>query len=489
MVRIYFDKQIFSHLFKGEKERYVELLNKIRKNTTNLYCYSHAHLLDLKNDTSDIKYKELEFMETIVNDNYLSYHALDKNTSCYLVTPPIAFEDVEEEIKPNFNDLLDFDYDIFTPQQQAQIELAKDTFYNRKFDLDFINEGTPKELKPITEKLFPEKLSSMSMNDWVKNFMGMLNTIQEDKSIYKGLRNLTDSHFNNEKFTVNYDEIDFNEDLKNSSLGKTFIEYVNNSINPTGKNKVSNYDFYVNAYFSLDILGISKEPSKKVKFNNVLYDALHSYYGAYCDCVVSDDQGFCKKTRVLYKLLGIETKIMVADEFIQSFNFIIPKREEDQGTFSDLLLNDLKNAIVLKTYSSLDIDRHTVKFKPSHNYLGYFNRFDRIIEEGKVFLYFYRATKNYSYFTFLREYELVVNNAVEVFGLDQSLKGKFDWESEKELLDRNKWEGRLWDFDDFTFKIEHNNGSNKLSILISFRNLGTGKNNDSSKINGIAEKL
>ena len=71
----------------------------------------------------------------------------------------------------------------------------------------------------------------------------------------------------------------------------------------------------------------------------------------------------------------------------------------------------------------------------------------------------------------------MVNNAVEVFGLDQNLKGKIEWESEKELLDQNKWEGRFWDFDTFTFKIEHNNGSNKLSILISFKHLGTGNNN------------
>lgn len=78
-MRIYFDKQIFSYLFKNEKPEYVDLLKKLYDYKQNsLFCYSHAHLLDLKNDKTDIKFQELKFIETLVDDNYLSYHAIDK---------------------------------------------------------------------------------------------------------------------------------------------------------------------------------------------------------------------------------------------------------------------------------------------------------------------------------------------------------------------------------------------------------------------------
>src|SRR5688572_7873024 len=94
-----------------------------------LFCYSHGHMLDLKNDKTDIKYKELEFMETLVKDNYLSYHALDKKTSCYLAKPLVVFKDLEEE--PNtdisFTNLFDdIDLDSLTEEQRQQIAKAKD---------------------------------------------------------------------------------------------------------------------------------------------------------------------------------------------------------------------------------------------------------------------------------------------------------------------------------------------------------------------------
>jgi len=67
----------------------------------------------------------------------------------------------------------------------------------------------------------------------------------------------------------------------------------------------------------------------------------------------------------------------------------------------------------------------------------------------------------------LREYELVVNNAVNLFGIDQFLRGEFDWDKEKSLIQSDKREGRFWDFEDFTLKLENNVGSKELSILIS----------------------
>jgi len=469
MVRIYFDKQIFSYLFKKEKSQYVKLLDKIKTQKASLFCYSHAHLLDLKNDKTNIKYSELEFIDTIVNDNYLSYHAIKKKTSCYLARPLEAFADLEEDSdEVDFSSILNFDTSDLSAEDKEKIEKAKTLFTDTKLGFNFpeLDNVDSKITDPLS-KLLPFGQEPMSLMQWSEHFMGMLKNMQEDKTVYKGLRNVTDKHFNNGKFTIDYDEINFNEDLKDSHLQKTFIEYVNSNLNPNGDKEISKYDFFTNAYFTLDLLGISKEPSKSVRFNNMLNDGIHSYYGAYCDCVVSDDAGFLKKTRALYKLLEIDTKVMHVDDFIKSFDFIVEKEEKDQNAFSELLINDLRNGLIVDSYKSIDINRNTNTIKPFHNYLGFFNRIDNIQEDGKSYLYFYRKTKNYSDFTFIREYELVVNNAVDIFGGDKYFKEKFEWEKEKDLIQSNKWNGRVWDFESFTLKIETNKGSGKLSILIS----------------------
>lgn len=470
MVRIYFDKQIFSHLYKQEKSLYIDLLKKIENHKTSLFCYSHAHLLDLKSDKTDIKYSELSFMERIVNDNYLSYHALDKKTSPYLAKPLEAFQDIEDE--PDFNDfsaLFNFDTSDLNESEKDIIEQSKLLLDEKLFDLNFLTDhnGDPSTVE-LLKKIFPDTTQPMNITELLEYFMGMVKTMNEDKTVYKNLRNLTDKHLNNGKFTVDYNEINFNEDLKDSVLQKSFIDFVTDNLNPNGNKEISKYDFFTNAYLNLDILGISKESSKNVKFNNMLNDSLHSYYGAYCDCVVSDDSGFLKKTRALYKLLGIETKVLHAEEFIKSFDFILDKEELDILKFKDLLVNDLKNGLVINERKSIRYNRQSFTIKPIHKYLGFFNRIDKLVEDSNSYLYFYRRTKNYSYFRFLREYEMVVNNAVKIFGVDQDSKGEFDWDKEREEINSDNWEGRFWDFQAFTFKIENNIGSRELSILMSF---------------------
>ena len=61
MVTIYFDKQLFSHLFKSQEEKYLVLREKILSHRDEfIFTYSNAHLFDLQQDTTDIKYDEMD---------------------------------------------------------------------------------------------------------------------------------------------------------------------------------------------------------------------------------------------------------------------------------------------------------------------------------------------------------------------------------------------------------------------------------------------
>ncbi|WP_312351713.1 hypothetical protein [Empedobacter sp.] len=472
-MRIYFDKQIFSHLFKGEKESYVKLLDKILISKQNhIYCYSHAHLEDLKNDKTEIKYEELKFIEKIVDDNYLQYDSIKKETLYYLAKPIDAFKDLEnseENLEINLSNIFDeIDYSILDSGQIQQIEFAKKIIQELKFDFNFIQlQNVPEEISSTLKKILPIDSEPMNLFDLSQKFMDTNKLMEEDKNVYKGLRNISDKYLNNGKFTVEYDNIDFNNEMKNSILQKTFIDFVNSNLNPNGDKEVTRYDFFNSAYFSLDLLGISKEPTKSVKYRNVLNDGLHSFYGAYCDIVVSDDNGFLKKTKALYRLLNIETKVLHIDEFINTFTFTIDGVEKDFNNFLSLLLHDLENAIIINTKKSIKYNRITIELKPTHNYLGHFNRIDQMIEDNISYIYLYKKIINYSSYDFYREIEIIVNNCYRLFGLDFNGQEKFSWEIDKKELEINEWSGRFWDKGEFTLLLDINVGTNKIGLLLT----------------------
>ncbi len=469
MQRIYFDKQIFSHLYNGKDDIYKNLLSELLKYKDDfLYCFSHAHMLDLKNDKTEIKFKELEFMETLVDDNYLSYHAIEKRTSCYLATPTETFKGNENEEKLSFENVFDtIDTSYLTNEQKVQFQKAKEILTTQTLDFGFLQTNNLSEeiLTPLS-KILPIDTPKMTIMEWVQHFMSILKNMEEDKTIYKELRKVVDAHLNNGKFSIDYDSIDFNDDLKNSVLQKSFIEYVNGNINPNGDKEISRYDFFTNAYFTLDLLGISKEPSKKVKFRNVLNDGFHSYYGAYCDLVVSDDDGFLKKTRALYRLLGIKTQVFHINEFISHFALMTKSIESNSGVFFNLLKNDLTTGMILNTWPSLRRNRQTTTIKTFHNYLGHFNHIDVVKEPDQEFIFLSRHTENYSNFDFFRDTQKVVNRAVKIFGTDKYFRGEYDWEKENEELKNDNWHGRIWELDSLRIIIEINKGTNEFCLII-----------------------
>lgn len=473
MDRIYFDKQIFSHLFRGKDSRYVKLLVDILDSKQHLlFCYSHAHLLDLKNDKTPVKYDELAFMNQIVDDNYISYDSDIKNASCYLASPQESFAQIDSENDTiSFSSLFeDIKLDFATPEQVAQIEKAKRVLTEPSALFNFSAlQQLPEEQRILFNRLIPNESGERSMLDWINSFAGFYSQMNEDKDIYKGLRKIVDGGLNNGKFVVSYDDIDFNDDLKNSLIKKSFREFVYDSLSSDGKKEVSTYDFHCNAYFMLDLLGISKEPAKNVRFRNVMNDGFHSYYGAFCDYVVSDDNGFIKKSRVLYKLPGIETRVFHIDEFISYFNLLKNSFEQDARSFIDLLMHDLSNSLVLGIKKSINFNRTTTYLKPIHKYISHFNSLESMIEDGINYILFSKKFKNYSNFDFYREYVLVINNLIRLFGEDIDLKGEFEWEEEIEEIKNRNWTGRRWELGKLKLILEINEGSKKFCMLIALK--------------------
>ena len=93
MVTIYLDKQVFSHLFNAKEEKYSLLREKILSHKDEfIFFYSNAHLFDLQDDKTDIKYTEMEYMQSIVS----GYHLIYENHKQEVIkqSPRNAFETI-----------------------------------------------------------------------------------------------------------------------------------------------------------------------------------------------------------------------------------------------------------------------------------------------------------------------------------------------------------------------------------------------------------
>jgi hypothetical protein len=468
MARIYFDKQIFSKLFKPNDSRIEEFLNQVLANRSQfLFCYSHAHLLDLKNDKSDFKYLELDFMEKIVQDNYLSYHFLKKTTSCYLVNPKEAFNslEVEEEFtfETIFNDLL---HEDSTPEEIENVNKLKELGEQEFLNLNRLNlEELSGDNKKLFEYFFDSGSNSISLSNLFDKIEGFSKILSTEREVYKTLRNVSVQSTNAKNIKCSTTQ-NFNI-AENYSQ---FIDSVLKAINPNGDKQIPFHELFCAAYLFLDLYGIQKEPSKKVKFSSLKTDSYHSYYGAYCDFVVSEDKGFVDKTKLLYDIFGIKTKVLYLEEFIDYFNEIIEMVEKEQSDF----MNKLTLTMNLINSSALDIiqkGENNFRVKSPIEFLGVFNVVDIETLDGISRISFHIFQENLSDFLFFREAELAVNNAFRIFGDDTEGKKRFNWDLELKEISNNNWNGRTWKITDSGTLIQINIGEKGLSLEIKYGQL------------------
>jgi hypothetical protein len=464
-MRIYLDSNVFRFLKKRETDFYKKLEIVLNERKSNfLFCYSYAHLADLKRDKSQIKYDDLKYMESFVDNNYLCHYWGNKTTSCYLAKPLEAFENIDDD---SVDDLFDFD-SIFTGDLEPLGRVFTDLLKSQKLDFSMIqSENQPEDLKQALSTLFPSDKKEFSLLDWIKNFGEFYKKLDDDKKAFKQLRgaitnNLTKSNL----FDIDITKINFNDDFKLTPLKKSFKQFVTDNLNPNGDKEISNYDFFTNAFSTLNILGLDKEKNKKAAFANTINDSLHSYYAAHCDILVSDDEGLLVKSKALYKLLEIDTQIFHVNDFYNNIRFLSEK-ESSTDRFVDLLVQDLEKGIVISSYPSMLNKRQNTIIKPIHTYLGYFNRIKQIKDfDNSNYIVLYNYRNNFSNFVFYKEYEMVTNTAIDVFGSDVDFKGKYS-DKDKAEIKKGDWSGRYWDFGNHVISLEINQETKVFNLVLA----------------------
>lgn len=429
MVTIYFDKQIFSHLFNARDEKFSILRKKILAHKKDfIFLYSNAHIFDLQRDDTNIKYKEMEFMQSIVDGCHIRYESPN-----ILVTEESPRSVFDNAVKLDDVSWLDeLDVSKLSEEQRRFINNLMDVLVKElsgKLSVDWLIKREPLDTRDlvVTEDAVIPFLKSYMSNFW-------------DSQFYKQIRANTISRYNPTGITADGGTSFDKELLLSSPLKLSFIDTVNAALKQMCLDASNAGMVYSISYMLLDMLGVSKEPQGKVKIHNLQVDSAHSFFGSYCDCLVSEDSGMRAKSKELYKLFNRNTQVYSIDEFIEKFDEAISNNQKSAREYFDEIQNDYVARNIIKTEtSSVGILTH---LKTCYQYFGYFSyMIERESKDEKVTMLYKSNDANQP--LLMREIEIVVNRLVNVFNDMGADFSPFDPQKEWPQIQDGKWNRML----------------------------------------------
>jgi hypothetical protein len=305
---------VISRLRNGT--HYKDIGKYLENNTkNNAYFYSRAHIFDFKNDKTEEKYLDFEYIEKYLGNNYL-FKSIDQPTKIFKASPREAFEN--ELVDDNDDDMFNFLKDIQESPYSKLFNELLDFPIDISSDISFDSYEFPNDYKSYLENLF----KSTSLRDIIKIQSDFQNKMNENKSLYKYFRG---SNKNNKNIFLveNYRNYNFLEDkiFIKSDKKMTFLEFIDDSITiQTNNDEEKYYHRFSIGYNIINSMGLDGERNCKANFKNTFNDGLHAFYASYCDLFVSNDSGIKEKATLMYKLFNKKTKIIDPEKFIEIVN-------------------------------------------------------------------------------------------------------------------------------------------------------------------------
>ncbi len=435
MIRVYCDSNIYRYLNPKHASFNVELLSTFESlKGKMLFTYSDAHLKDLKNSPREYVEADLLLMEEYVADNYFMHDLIKrKATIPYLASPFKAFKDWDfDAYDKALENPFDFDNLLSGLDEFEELKVLK-RMMKTLFQVPIGALGNAMELKEIepTSKAFLSKISPnysplMSIGDFMNDVKPHSKMLLKDKREMTELRKYIRSYMNRDEYSFDKWGIAFNERLRQSSLGKSYLELVDSMI--TENQKDNFYQRFSHAYMMLEIYNITQErTSKGIKqftLESLNTDALHAWYGSFSDYLVTNDKGLQVKASIVYQLLGLPTKVLSLQDFI-NLKSVLLGQEETYEKFSAAFSYDLNHSFQLYSEESLLKEQKVTVYKTTHPYFNYFNRLQLITEKDSPSYTFFCRRKSHADFFMSREIELLVNKTIGMFGVDDDNKGRY----------------------------------------------------------------
>ena len=461
MMRIYCDSNIYRYLNSAHPSHSAELLNlfEILKDKI-LFTFSDSHLDDLKDSVKEYAEKDLGLMGTYVKDNYFLHDLIkDKGTGPYLATPLEAFQGKDYDA---YNKTLENPFDIDSllsgldefPEGKLMKDLLK-TYYQLPIgalsgNLDTVT--VDEKNKSLFDKLMPNYSPKMSLQDFMNGMWPYSKTLLQDKREFTQFRQQIASYMNKDDFSFENWGMAFNELLKQSPLGKSYLEVIENML--TENQKKDLYQKFNYAYTMLETYNITQERKKKgiKKFNmqSLNNDALHAWYASFSDYLVTDDKGLQVKANIVYRLLGLPTKVLSSKDLVNHRTLLLGQ-EETLQSFLLSLNHDLKHSMQL--YERKDpFKNETVNtYKTGHNYFNYFNRLQVITSDVYTFIALYCDRESHASFMMYREIEILVDKLNGMLGEDMDKRGAYSM-NENDKYERDEYI-REWYVNSMKFRL------------------------------------
>jgi hypothetical protein len=451
MQKVYLDTNAFVDL---RKEEYAGLAKKLLDGKGQvLFFFSAAHIEDLRRDKTEHKSSDLAFIQEFADNNYLAIDLINKGCNVSKAAPQEVFDEAAISAVPPPPILTASS--ILTLRDHPLLKDHGSLFESIAIMLEKINDMpstiTPSRIYDHASQAAIEYLKRLGIEDrtysaleWERIVSSMETLFNGEPELYRSGRRLAIDELGIQKAKASIDSSNFDENLSKSKIGQSFKDVVNAVLAPVREIPLFGHFFveYTFSYFLLNLLGMDKEKNRSVRFPNVLVDAQHSFYGTNADFVVSSDQGFLSKTKVLYERYGIYTKVMSLDEFAVSIDLFDDSVLDPLQLFT-LILHDLRYGFVVSTYDAIDTGMRVVNGRLTCRLFSYFNSFTMGLDVESTRVALYKQCGSIRQVQTFREIASVTNKAVAVLGSDLELQGDFSVDEESELS-AGEWRGRRW---------------------------------------------
>ncbi|WP_143019725.1 hypothetical protein [Niabella drilacis] len=438
-----------------------ELLNAFDAlNDKMLFTFSDAHLDDLKDSKPEYIEADLLLMGNYVKDNYFLHDLIrDKATGPYLATPIQAFKGKDyDAYRKTFENPFDIDALLNDLDDFPEGKLAKQLLKGL-LDIPIGAIASQHNFAAMDEKsialfnkMIPGYNPQMSMNEFINSIWPYSKSLLEDKKEFTELRRFVSSYMNRDDYSFENWGMAFDERIKKSTLGKSYLELIDSILSDNQKKDL--YQRFNYAYNMLETFNITQERSgksiKKFNMNSLNTDALHAWYASFSDYLVTDDKGLQVKAFIVYQLLGLPVKVLSSKDFI-NYRTLLLGQEETLQTFIKSIQHDLKHSMQLYDRNDPFKNESVKTFKPGHPYFNYFNRFQIIHSEEISFIAFYCDRNSHASFMMYREIELLVAKLNRMLGIDIDGRGEYKMEENDKYNDDEYI--RKWIFGNMHFRL------------------------------------
>lgn len=488
MIRVYLDWNIIRKLQEPKEEKYTALYKVIMENKGALLTpFSNYHVEDIlhnnKTEENIDKYvkKDLAFLEEISQEQYLGMNK-DGEVVAQIGSPLRFLENIDftkvqdlvniENMDKNLNSTLGLDSDEPLKALLSSQPLSEDYIKVKESDNELI------------DMLFPNKESYNNMWDMVVGQNQFIEKFLTEKIFYKNFRrafqeqlNLINSNQGNWEASEVIPNID--EALTALAVDgypcsfKELLEKSNHKLNSSHKL----HNDFISAYVLLDMLGYQADKLEKSNndFFNIQHDAVHSYLGSYCDIVVSEDERFLKKTKVVYSYFGIPTEVLNVTEFLGRIEGLLHSNTSNEAELLEKAVSYLlPEKLIIENNPEVDNSRFRI-YKLENYMFNYFNYLivETIQPDNVLHLKFRRAFKNNSWFVYYLETKNLLIELFNLLGLTKENQGIKDVE-EAFIYNENNEELQIsWVYNGFAFCLEKetNKGRDCFNIFIALNKL------------------